>query len=182
MRPISFFTLFLGFCLIPANAIAQNSSTHQRSQEIAASFSKEKHKVKEKNGVRSEKYKKVVCEPATRQDITAYSGVYEVTGLGYLINIEVKSDGNVIATGSEPGNGGTRSFRLEGARITGAMLTATKLYDDGVREKFEGLFMKRTEFNSPTDRGVSTFGLGVIGESIDLGGVTLDKAFYQLKQ
>jgi len=175
MRSLSIITLQVGFLLTPVNAIPQESYAQKRTQEIVASFNKQKYVVKEKYGVRKEKYKKVVNEPVTKQNIRDYSAVYEVSDRGYLINIQVGSDGNVKAIGSEPANGGTRqarSFRLEGAKIVGALLTGTKVYDDGPTEKFEGVFINRTEFNSPTDSGVSAFGLGVVG----------NKLFYQLKQ
>ncbi|HEY8185674.1 MAG TPA: hypothetical protein VIF64_06380 [Pyrinomonadaceae bacterium] len=185
MRPLSTVTLLVGFLLIPVNAISQESYTQKRTREIAASFNKQKYAVKEKYGVRTEKYKKVRSEPVIKQNIRDYSGVYEVSGLGYLMNIQVESDGNVKAIGSEPANGGTRQarkFRLEGANITGAMLTATKVYEDGSTEKFEAVFINRTEFNSPTDNGVSAFGLGVVSNPVEFAGVILDKLFYQLKQ
>ena len=181
MRLLSIITLLVGFWLLPLKAISQESYTQKRTQEIVASFNKEKHSVKEKNGVRSEKYKRVRSEPVTKQNISDYSGVYEVSDLGYLINIQVGSDGSVKAFGSEQANGGTRqarNFRLEGAKIVGAMLTGTKVYTDGATEKFEGVFINRTDFNSPTDTGVSAFGLGVIGNPVEFAGVTLDKLFY----
>jgi hypothetical protein len=185
MRPLFIITLFVGFWPIPVNGISQESYTQKRTEEIVASFNKQKYAVKEKYGVRKEKYKKVSSEPVIKQNIRDYSGVYEVSDLGYLINIQVGSDGNVKAIGSEPANGGTRQarrFRLEGANIAGAMLTATKVYEDGATERFEGVFINRTEFNSPTDNGVSAFGLGVVGNPVEFAGVTLDKLFYQLKQ
>ena len=185
MRPLSIITLFVGFWLIPVSAISQESYTQKRTQEIVASFNKQKYAVKEKYGVRSEKYKRVVSEPVIKRSIRDYSGVYEVLDLGYLINIQVGSDGNVNAIGSEPSSGGTRRprrFRLEGANITGAMLTARKVYEDGATEKFEGVFINRTDFDSPTDSGVSAFGLGVVGNRVEFAGITLDKLFYKLKQ
>ena len=182
MRPLAIITL-LGFWLIPVNATPQESYTQKRTQEIVASFNKQKYAVKEKYGVRREKYKEVRSEPVIKQNIRDYSGVYEVSDLGHLINIQVGSDGNVKAIGSEPANGTrpARRFRLEGANITGALLTATKVYEDGATEKFEGVFINRTEFNSPTDNGVSAFGLGVVINPVEFAGVTLNKLFYQLK-
>ena len=184
MRPLSIVRLLVGFCLIPVNAISQESYTQKRTQEIVATFNKQKYVVKEKYGFRKEKYKKVISEPVVKQNIRDYSGVYEVTDFGYLINIQVGSDGNVKAIGSEPAHGTrqARSFRLEGAKLVGAMLTGTKVYDDGPTEKFEGVFINRTEFNSPTDSGVSAFGLGVVGNPVEFAGITFDKLFYQLKQ
>ena len=48
MRPLSIVALLVGYWLIPVNAIAQDSFTQKRTQELVASFNKEKHVVKEK--------------------------------------------------------------------------------------------------------------------------------------
>lgn len=186
MRTLFVITLLVGFWLIPLNAISQESYAQRRTQEIVASFNKQKYGVKEKYGVRKEKYKKVRSEPVVKQNFRDYSGAYEVSDLGYLVNIQIGSNGKVEATGSEPASGGStqqaRRFRLESARIAGALLTATKVYEDGATEKFEGVFINRTEFNSPTDDGVSAFGLGVVGNPVEFAGITFDKLFYQKKQ
>lgn len=189
MRPLSILTLFISFWLVPVTAISQESntqrSTQSRTREIVASFNKTKHKVVEVYGIKKEKYKRVVSEPSIKQNIRDYSGIYEVSEMGYLINIQVESDGKLNATGSEPTNGDTshmRSFRLEGARISEALLTATKVYADGATEKFEGAFINRTDYISPMDKGTKTFGLGVVSNSFEFRGVTFDKLFYQLKQ
>jgi len=185
MRLLTIVTLFVGLWLIPVSAISQESDNQKRSQEIVAYFNKEKHVVKEKFGIRKEKYKKIVSEPVIKQNIKDYSGVYEVEGLGFLIDIQAGNDGTVKATGTEPVNGDNRQarrFRLEGARITGAMLSGTKVYEDGATEKFEGVFINRTDYESPTDKGSSAFGLGVVSKPVEFAGVTLDRLFYQLKQ
>ena len=179
MRSLSIIALL---ALIQIVSFAQASSS-QRRNEIVASFNKEKHLAKEKYGVRVEKYKKVVSEPAMKQNLRDYSGSYEAEGLEYRITLQVGSDGAVQANGSETTNGATRSFRLQGAKIANAMLTATKVYDDGSRDKFEGVFLNRTDFTSPNDPGVKLFGLGVIVRNpVEIHGVALDKLFYQLKQ
>jgi hypothetical protein len=185
MRQLSIIALFVGLWLIPVSALSQESDNQKRTQEIVAYFNKEKHRVKEKFGVRKEKYKKVVSEPVIKPNLKDYSGDYEMEGLGFLIDIQVANDGKVTTTGAEPVNGDNRQarrFRLEGARITGAMLTGTKVYEDGATEKFEGVFINRTDFDSTTDKGVSAFGLGVVGNPREFAGVTLDRLFYQLKQ
>ena len=107
MRPLLIIALFLGFGLAPFTAISQESNTQRRTQEIVASFNKTKHKVVEVYGIKKEKYKRVVSEPAIKQNIRDYSGVYEASDMGYLINIQVGSDGSVKATGSDPANGST---------------------------------------------------------------------------
>lgn len=160
-------------------AVAQQISAQTRAQELATAFNKQKHVVKEKYGVRREKYKDVRSEPAVKQNIADYSGVYEVSELGYMIKIQAGSNGSVQAVGNEKG----RTFRLENARIDGALLTGSKVYQDGTTEKFEGVFLNRTDRNSPTDPGVTIFGLGVVLKTpFETNGLAYEKLFYGLKQ
>ena len=164
------------------NTFSQQLSSQTRAQTLAAAFNKQKHSVKEKYGVRREKYKDVRSEPLVKQNIADYSGAYEVPDLGFVINVQVGNDGNVQASGSESVPQ-SRAFRLENARIEGALLTASKVYQDGTTEKFEGVFLSRTERNSPTDPGVTIFGLGVIlSTPFEVNGLTYQKLFYHLKQ
>lgn len=183
MRALFVTAMFVGLCLIPVNAISQESYTQKRTQEIVASFNKQKHVVKEKYGVRREKYKKVVSEPVVKQS-KDYSGVYEVPEQGFFISLQVGNDGKINANGADAASGEirqTRRFRLEDAAITGAMLTGTKVYEDGAREKFEGVFINMTTFESPIDKGVSAFGLGVVTKNLEFAGMTVDRLFYQWK-
>jgi hypothetical protein len=58
--------------------------------------------------------------------------------------------------------------------------TGTKIYQNGAREKFEGIFLIRTDRNSPTDPGVTKFGLGVLlNPPFEHEGNTYDKLFLQ---
>ena len=171
----------------PAYSSTQVSDAQKKADEIVASLNKKKEKVKEKYGVRKEKYKEVRCEPVVKADPSEYSGAYEASdlGLGYSLTIRVGNDGRVDGFGYEPAETGVkeaRQFVLRNARVEGALLTAEKVYVDGAVEKFEGVFIKRTVLNSPTEEGVSSFGLGVVGRQIVIGGLTLDKIFYQLKR
>lgn len=176
MRTYVVIALFLG-CAI--NALSQQLSSQTRAQAIAEAFTKHKQVAKEKSGVRKEKYKDVKSEPLVKQNLSDYSGMYEVADLGYLLNIQAGSDGSVQADGSENG----RQFRIENAKIEGALLTGSKVYQDGATEQFEGVFLKRTERESPTAAGVTTFGLGVLlSQPVQLAGHTVDKLFYQSKQ
>jgi hypothetical protein len=105
--------------------------------------------------------------------------VYEVSELGYVLNIQAGNNGGVQASGNDKG----RTFRLENARIEGALLTASKVYQDGTTEKFEGVFLNRTDRTSPTDPGVTIFGLGVVlNTPFETNGLTYEKLFYGLKQ
>ena len=173
----TFFVIVLSIACT-ASVVSQQLSSQTKAREIAAAFTKNKHAVKEKFGVRMEKYKDVRSEPAVKSNLSEYTGVYEVQDLGYVISVQVGSDGRVQASGSEK----SRAFTLENAKIDGALLTATKVYSDGAREKFEGSFLNRTDRNSPTDPGVTIFGLGVVLTTpFEVNGLTYDKLFYHLK-
>ena len=179
MRTVALVTL-LAAC--PAIAAPQQSSSQLRAQQIAAAFSKQKHVVAEKHGVRKEKYKDVRSEPMVKQDITEYSGVYEVPDLGDVIDLRIERDGRIQADGHDSDQL-SRTFVLENAKIEGAVLTAVKVYRDGATESFEGVFMTRTERNSPIDPGITTSGLGVVlATPREFAGITFEKLFYQLKQ
>ena len=163
------------------SAVAQQPYSHTKAQAIAATFNKHKNVVKEKHGVRVEKYKDVRAEPVVKQNAGDYSGVYELEDLGFVINLQVSSDGRIQANGSEHGR--SRAFRLENAKIEEALLTASKVYQDGTTEKFEGVFLNRTERNSPTATPVTKFGLGVIlNTPVEINGITYQRMFYQLKR
>jgi hypothetical protein len=56
-----------------------------------------------------------------------------------------------------------RAPSLKDAKIEGALLTETKLYGDASTEKFEGVFIEQTEFKSPADKGVTSYGIPALG-------------------
>ncbi|HJS42164.1 MAG TPA: hypothetical protein VJ755_01715 [Gemmatimonadales bacterium] len=179
MRTLALVTV-LAAC--PAIAAPQQASSQSRAQQVAAAFSKQKHLVDEKHGVRKEKYKDVRSEPIVRQDITEYSGVYQVVDLGDVIDLRIGSNGRIQADGHDSDRP-FRTFVLENGKIEGAVLTAIKVYRDGETERFEGVFMTRTERNSPIDPGITTSGLGVVlARPREFAGNTFDKLFYQWKQ
>jgi hypothetical protein len=149
---------------------------------IVASFNKKKHVVKEKRGVRVEKYKEIRSDPAILRDMRDYSGSYEAEGLGLSLDLKVDDRGHVTGNGREAIDEDQRVFRrftLKNARIDGALLTGTKVYERGGTDSLEGVFINRTEFDSPTDKGRTTFGLGVLQSVRLAGGVVIDRAFYQ---
>jgi hypothetical protein len=161
------------------------AATDTRTRAIVASFNKSKHMVKEKHGVRKEKYLDVRSVPVVKQNPADYSGEYEEAGLGFSLRLRVDRDGKVEGTGYEPLNGDSgvsRSFRLGDGQIRGALITAKRVYADGSSEPLEGVFINKTAFESPTDKGVTAFGLGVIGKGFQVGGLNIDRMFYQLKQ
>ena len=174
----------MAFALVDApGAVAQGSSVQARTQAIVASFNKHKHVIKEKRGVRLEKYKDVRSVAAIKSSIRDYSGSYEADGLGMSLDLNVDGSGNVTANGYDRVDMDSpvwRQFTLRNARIQGALLTATKVYANGATEPFEGVFINRTSFESPTDKGVTHFGLGVVGNSRQVvNGVSIERVFYE---
>lgn len=161
---------------------AQTSSASNRTREIAALFSKSKHKVKERRGVRMEKYKNVVAEPVVAANPATYSGTYRSLDFDFIIRLQVARNGSVEGSGADPLDFDShiaRPFTLENAKVDGALLTATKVYRDGKRERIEGVFIERTSHDSPNDPGVKTFGLGVLAKPMQIHGNTIDRLFYE---
>lgn len=183
MRKFLAAALITGLWLItpPHTTNARPFNAQQRAQDIAAFFNKTKHKVKERHGVRVERYLEIRGEPVLKSDARDYAGTYEADS-GTAFHLRVGADGRVEADGAEPAPHGARHFVLKDASISGALLTATKVYDDGTTEKFEGVFINRTERHSPTDKGVTTFGLGVVYDPPKVGtGFSITRLFYQQK-
>lgn len=186
MRALFIILLIISFSFVPATAPAQQSNAQKRAGEIAASFNKLKDKLKGKPGSKQERYyRRIESQPAVKQDVKTYSGVYEMPGLDFTIALQVGNDGKATAGGFESATGSrirqARRFKLENAQIENSLLTGTKVYEDGTTEKFEGVFMNRTTFTSPTDTGETVFGLGVVGVSVDFAGIVFEKLFYELK-
>jgi hypothetical protein len=180
----------LAVALIPVAPLSAqqplpSASAQTRTRVITASFNKSKHVVKEKRGVRVEKYKEIRSEPVVRANLQEYSGSYEVEGMGFALELRVDRNGGVEGTGYEPAGPDLsvrRSFTLRNGKIDGALLTATQAFANGTHDRFEGVFMNSSSFDSPTDKGVTVYGLGVVGKQIAVAGLTLDRLFYKLKQ
>ena len=182
--------LFGAFVISAQHGFAQSVTAgvqaqegNERSREILALFNKTKHEVREKFGVRREKYKQIHSEAVVRRALTDYVGNYEVPDLGYTIQITASAA--VTGSESQGDSHAVRHFHLEDANLEGALLTGTKVYADGERARFEGIFinMTDTEGVSPTEinHQATTFGLGVI-EQVRVGSINSDKVFYQLTQ
>ena len=168
---LAFVIVFSGFL------VAQTPTAAARAQELAASFNKFKRVSKTKYGVTREKYKDVHCEPLVKQNVNDYAGVYEATDLGHVIELRVGHNG--IVTGIGYANG-SLSFTLENGKIEAGLLTASRIYQNGTREKFEGVFITRTDKESPTDAGTTTTGFGVhFNVPVEINGSTYDRLFYQ---
>lgn len=172
--------LFVISAGVASAQVVGSTGAEARSQAIAASFSKFKNISKEKHGVTKAKYLKIESQPAVKANPEDYSGTYEVSDLGFAIRLRVDRSGKVEGTGYEPivDPAVRRMFTLRDGRIEGALMTATKVYANGKSERLEGVFIDRTTFESPADKGVTRFGLGVIGKPVEVSGLTLDKLFF----
>jgi len=150
-----------------------------RTQEIVDAFTKNKHVNKQKRGVTKQRYAHRHGEPVVQRDLASLSGTYEVHDLDFTLRLAVTRDGSVSGSGSDRGE----AFTLRGARIDGALFTATKVYANGDTEKLEGVFMNlvsRDGATPETATATRAFGLGVVPESpLHLHGVTFGKLFYE---
>ena len=165
---------------LSAQTFGSAAEAQSRTRTIVASFSKFKSVSKERRGVKKEKYLKVQSEAAIRTNPADYSGVYQVPGMAFALNLNVDRNGVVTGTGYEPlSESVRRTFSLRDGRIQGALLIATKVYAGGGSEKLEGAFMNRTSFDSPTATGVTVFGFGTLGDPVQVSGMTINKFFYE---
>jgi len=89
--------------IAPSVIPAQSASASSRTREIAALFSKNKHVVKEKRGVRTEKYKNVSAEPLIAANPTILSGTYRAFDAHFLSDVGQLADGHVLQAGKVEG-------------------------------------------------------------------------------
>jgi hypothetical protein len=118
----------------------------------------QKKKVKEKR-----------FEPVARQNLRDYTGRYVGIEESYWIEVRVGDDGRLAMTSHEDG----RAATLTDIEITGASLTATKVYTNGKREEFVATFVDRVL------NGERAFGLMAENMKIELPGMTLTRIFYR---
>ena len=182
MKPILFSAgvVALATVVTTSSVSAQaRGSAEAKTNAIASSFSKFKNVSKEKRGVKIEKYKNVQSDPVVLPNPADYSGKYEVPDMHMRLELAVNRDGSFTGSGYEQlADGVMRTFALRDGKIEGALATATKVYANAT-ETFQGAFMNRSAYDSPTDKGVTVFGLGVIGHAVYIDGNTIDRFFFQ---
>jgi hypothetical protein len=176
--------LIIPFGLAPVQLQAQVGGTtavSARTSQLVAMFGKHKHAVKERHGVRTEKYKDVKSVPAVRANPAEYSGSYD-GGLGFVLQLRVTADGKVEGSGEEALGDDARitmPFVLENAKVDGVLVTGTRIYRDGSRAKFEGVFIERTSRESESDPGATKFGIGVVTRPTPVNGLLIERLFYE---
>jgi hypothetical protein len=156
------------FCIGLSTAVrAQDIS--QRTQELVAALDKTKYKKKEKKNISIEIYIDVRNEPVVKNNPGEYSGVYLSEESGYRLDIQVAANGSVTGDGYDTANwqnSDRANFTLKDARIEGALLTGTKVFDNGTSEKLEALFTNRTISSGKNPNEISnrdtSFGIGFI--------------------
>jgi len=163
--PVALFVLCIGFCI---EINAQDAS--QKTQDLVAALDKTKYKKKEKRGLKIEFYVGVKNEAVVKKDPAEYSGLYESSESDYGLEIRIGHDGTATGGGYDSimaGNDTQKSnFTLRDARVDGALLTATKVYDNGLSERFEAVFTNRTVSSGTNPSNIETtgssYGIGFI--------------------
>lgn len=141
-----------------------------RAQTLAAALDKNKYKKKEKHNIKIEIYIDIKNEPAVKGKPADYSGSYGAKDNGCKIDLKVAADGSASGSGYDSINWNDASqkakFTLQNARVDGAMLAGTKVYDDGRTEAFEAVFANRTVTTGKNAETIesrdTSFGLGFI--------------------
>lgn len=117
-----------------------------------------------------DKRKEKRFEPVVRQHITDYAGRY-VGMEDYYLEIAAGADGQLTIVSQE---GKHRRATLQNIRLTGARLTATRVYQDGTTKEFEATFVNRIL------NGDTRFGLMVENFEVKFEDLTLNNLFYRL--
>ncbi len=167
MSKFAVLILFVFCFVLTDTAAAQNSQA--KTDEIIAALAKTKYKKKEKKNVSIEIYIDIKSEAVVKNNLSEYSGIYEAEW-GHRLELRVSAaDGTIEGNGYDSSgfnDSKKRSFTLQNARIEGALLTATKIYDDGATEKFEAVFNNRTVVQGKNPNTIETretkYGLGFI--------------------
>ena len=154
----------VGLLFACSSLLAQDAG--QRASELAASLDKTKYKKKEKRNFSFEFYIDIKNVSAERPDATQYSGHYWADQ--NWLDLRVSANGAAEGSGYDRSmiNNKQMSFTLREARISGALLTATKVYCNGEIKPFEGVLVERTVNQGKNVNTIESrqtmFGLGYI--------------------
>jgi hypothetical protein len=154
-------------------AFAQQDAS-QRTRDLVAALDKTKYKKKEKANISIEVYVDVRNEAALRSNPAEYTGTYETEGC--RLDLHVDKSGAASGGGYDSlfDSDKHMNFTLKGARIDGALLTATKVYDTGESLPFEAVFVNRTSRAGTRPDAITDtetkFGLGFIQKNSGLNG------------
>ena len=129
-----------------------------RAQMLAGEFSKFKDRTKTRDGVSHRKYAEVVSEPwvATLRD---YRGTYASPDDFAYLNLAIDASGRVTGEGRD-----REHFTLRDVAVADALLTGTKVYQNGKTAPFEAAFLKRSARTSPNEAFTTRYGVGFLAE------------------
>ena len=159
------------FCFVLLETSVYAQSTQARTDALIAALAKTKYKKKEKKNISIEIYVDVKSEAVVKSNPSEYSGVYAADG--YQLDLRVSADGSAEGSGYDRfgDDSGKQNFTLRDARVEGALLTATKVYESGRTESFEAVFNNRTVTTgvNPTqiESRVTIYGLAFIQNYAD---------------
>jgi hypothetical protein len=188
MSQILYIVLFAAMALaIPESATAQKTDAAQKTQELVVSFNKTKYKKKEKKDFVVEVYVDIKNEPVVKNSVADYAGRYECEDGDYRLDLSV-SGGKIEGSGTdlyyENSNFDkqrSRKFTLRDARIEGALLTATKVYDGGETQNFEAVFVNRTSIHGKNPNEIESretqYGIAFI----ETNGTMTNRVFCEFK-
>jgi hypothetical protein len=145
-----------------------------RAQTLAAALDKNKYKKKEKHNISIETYVDIKNEPVVKGNPADYSGRYSADD--YKLELKVDANGSAEGSGYDLRNAeGDRwpkmKFALRDARVEGALLTGTKVFENGQTEAFEAVFANRTVTSGKNAETINSrntsFGIGFIQANKD---------------
>jgi hypothetical protein len=163
---------------LPCGVYAQDAGA--RTSALVASLDKTKYKKKEKKNISIEVYVSVTNEAVIR-DAYDYGGNYASEEGDYSLTLHVERGGAASGNGRDAINDRRMSFTLKDASISGALLSGTKVYENGEQQKFEAVFVNRTVATGKNENEITSrdtkFGMGFIqkGEWSDKEGQHTDR-------
>ncbi len=118
------------------------------------------------------KHKEKRYEPVALRNVQDYEGRYVGIEDSYFMDVQVEPDGAMNVTIYEAG----RRATLKDIRLEGAIISASKVFENGETGSFSGVFANRIL------NGRSAFGIIVDNLHIELDGITLSGLFYKLSE
>lgn len=136
-----------------------------RTSTLVASLDKTKYKKKENKNIPIEVYVSVKNEAVIR-DAYDYGGNYASEEGDYSLTLHVERGGAASGNGRDAINDRRMGFTLKDASISGALLSGTKVYENGKQQKFEAAFVNRTVATGKNENEITSrdtkFGMGFI--------------------
>ena len=162
MLRISLVIALVFFIGLSAEVYAQDS----RTQELVSALDKTKYKKKEKKNISIEFYIDIKNEAVVRAP-SDYAGSYDSDDSGNTLSLKIDGSGATTGSGFDSFNRDRRlSFTLKDASISGALLTGTKVYENGEQRPFDAVFVNRTVRTGKNPNIIEsenvTFGIGFI--------------------